>query len=85
MFDGGEFSVTLTDYRWSRPDVENLNRVASFGAGSTNFANDFVGHFTLDVRGPAAVIPEPSSVALFGVGLTVLVGFGRKRWRQPKS
>lgn len=61
VYSDGQLSVALTEYRWSNPSVENLDRVFNFG-DSSNGTSDFVGHFTLEV----SAVPEPSSFALVG-------------------
>lgn len=47
-FVDGTFTVTLTNYRWSRPEVETTNRVQAFN-NVPGSGNDFVGQFTLTV------------------------------------
>lgn len=82
VWSDGTVNVTLTDYRWSQPDVENLDRIQGLnnvpGAG-----NDFVGHFTLEVT---SVVPEPSSLTLLGLSALSMGGYAllRRRGRATK-
>lgn len=79
-FTSGSSTVTLTDYRWSVPSVQNLDRVQAFAIGA-NGANDFVGSFTLQVRS----VPEPASVVLLGTGVLALLGYGSRRRKASEA
>jgi hypothetical protein len=48
-FTNGHFAVTLTDFRWSSPEVEDLDRVPFAGVPTPDGFSDFVGHFSLTV------------------------------------
>jgi hypothetical protein len=58
-FAAGSSTVTLTGFRWSHPDVENVNRVGIYSTGSDR-RTDFVGEVTLNVTG--APPPPPSQI-----------------------
>ncbi|MEZ6050810.1 MAG: hypothetical protein R3C02_05370 [Planctomycetaceae bacterium] len=65
-FQSGTTRATLTDYRWSMPNVSLLDRVQPF-ANTPNGVNDNVGFFTLDVTS----VPEPAAILLTGMFLLV--------------
>jgi hypothetical protein len=68
FFNDGAYNVTLTDYRWSVPGVENLDRVGAFDAAPDG-ANDFIGSMTLVVT----AVPEPTSLSLLAVGAALML------------
>jgi hypothetical protein len=76
-FTDGQFQATLTDYRWSLPGVHNLDRVSFFGS-DPNGSTDFVGQFTLEVT-ETSQVPEPSSLALAGIGVLTWIGVRARR------
>ena len=71
--------MTLTDYQWSVPAVNDLDRINSFAATPSG-ANDFIGSFTLQVM----AVPEPKASFLVGGGVLALLGGGwlRRRCRR---
>lgn len=75
----GATTIVLSNFTWAVPAVNNTDLVGSVTTGASG-NNDFVGSFTLNVRGPVAV-PEPGSVALL-IGLaTTGAGFLSRRKR----
>ena len=60
LFTSGAASVELTDFRWSVPNVYNLDRVDAVTVGP-NGNRDAIGQFTLQVT-----VPEPSGTCLAG-------------------
>jgi hypothetical protein len=71
-FASGSLEITLSDFRWSVPSVELLDRVGDLSTGPSG-THDSVGQFTLQV------IPEPSTALLLATGLIGLAINGRRR------
>jgi hypothetical protein len=72
-FDDGSTTVTLTDFQWATPAFLGLDRVSS-NDNTPGGGNDFVGSISLSVTG----VPEPSGLALVGLGAAVLLGYARR-------
>ena len=77
-YSDGSSTVTLTDYQFSEPTVNDLDRVSAFSATPSG-DNDFIGSFTLQV----GTVPEPKASLLVGCGgLALLGGWLRRRHRR---
>jgi hypothetical protein len=76
-FTAGGLLVRLTGYRFSVPTVEDLDRISPYIDAPDGFA-DLVGSFTVQVT----VVPEPSSIICFGLGMVSLVGYAG--WRRVR-
>ena len=78
IYNDGSMSVTLTDWEYSLPLVNNLDRVTNYN-NAPDGINDFVGEFTIVV----VAVPEPSSFLLMGAtvgGLGILaLARGKRR------
>ena len=75
-YTAGGLSVSLSDYHWSAPFVESLDRVDYLNnVPSGRF--DQVGSFTLQVS--ATAVPEPNTLYLLVIGAICLAGVGWKR------
>ncbi|MBN2023265.1 MAG: hypothetical protein JW809_10790 [Pirellulales bacterium] len=59
-YSAGSATVTLTDFKWSYPTVNNSDRVGVFTTGAAG-RSDFVGQFTLTVTGVSANPPQTVS------------------------
>jgi hypothetical protein len=73
---GGSAALTQNVAAGSTIDLE-LDRTTAFGY--------FVGvNFTITEAAVATAVPEPSTLALLGIGTVALVGYGRRR-RKPAA
>lgn len=76
--DGGT-TITLTDFRWARPEVFGQDRIAPI-ATTADGAIEFLGQISLTVE--TAAVPEPHGLTLIGTGIIGLVAYGYRRKRQ---
>lgn len=71
-FQGGDTTVTLTNFAFYDPRVFNIDRIANFDA-TPDGNREFVGRFTLEVT--STPVPECSSpFLLLGTAVGILLG-----------
>ncbi len=61
------------------------NGIVTNAMGNIPFPNGGIGNFDFQVNAQPASTPEPSSLALLGVGAFSLLGYGWRRWRQSPA
>jgi len=71
-FLDGAFTIQLTAFSWTKPSVNNIDRVSTYAA-TPDGTPDFVGSYTLKVTN-ASPIPEASS--FISLGLLLVLGMG---------
>ena len=79
-YSDGSSTVTLSDYLFSEPAVNTLDRVNAFN-DTPSGADDFVGSFTLQV----GTVPEPGASLLLGGGALALLGGSHLRRRRRRA
>jgi len=79
-FSDGTVLTTITDYRWASTGVFSSDLIATFSA-NPNGINDNVGQFTV-VTSAIAAVPEPSTYAMFGLGLLAIVALQRRKRKE---